>query len=188
MRYRSALTAVAVCCAAVLALASPAGAEDAPKRKPGLWRQTVSTSGLAVPPQSMSMCTDQSSDELIVRRAGSSEQCSQQSVRRQGNAFVVTAVCKDGDTTVRTHGTFTGDFSSHYSGEMRTSFDPPMRGVKEMSQRIDARWIGPCQPGQKPGDVTLEGVGGMNMNELMRADPEQMKQMMEQMQRMQPRP
>jgi hypothetical protein len=54
-----------------------------------------------------------------------------------------------------------------------------------MTQKVDARWIGPCKPGQKPGDVAVEGMGGMNMNEVMNADPRQMKEMMQKMQQMQ---
>jgi len=54
-----------------------------------------------------------------------------------------------------------------------------------MSQKIDARWVGACKPGQKPGDVVMEGMGGMNMNEMMNADPKKMQEMMRQMQQMQ---
>ena len=71
---------------------------------------------------------------------------------------------------------------------MRTTFDPPMQGMKEMTQKIDARWVGACKPGQKPGDVVMEGRSSMNMQELMKADPQKMQQMMEQMQRMQQPP
>lgn len=160
-----------------------ASTADAPKRKAGLWQQTMSGSGM--PAQTMSMCTDEKTDDLLQSKAQGAAQCSQQSIRSQGNAVVVEAVCKDGKTTIRTHGTFTGDFSSRYSGDMRHTFDPPMQGMKEMTQKIEARYLGACKPGQKPGDVAMEGMGGMNMNEMMNADPKQMKEMMQQMQKMQ---
>ena len=178
-------------CVSLSLLLLPAAiqAQDAPKRKPGLWQQTVTHAGGAgMPPQSMSMCTDEKTDNLFAERAGASQKCAQQSVRRQGNAFVVDAVCKDGATTVRTHGTFTGDFSSRYAGELRTTFEPPMHGMKEMTQKLEARWVGPCKPGQKPGDVVMEGRGGMNMQEMMGADPQKMKEMMLQMETMQQQP
>jgi len=166
-------------------LLPPALGQDMPKRKPGLWQQTVTMSGPGMPPQTMSMCTDEKTDSLISEQAGANKNCSQQSVRRQGSAYVVDAVCKDGSTTVRTQGTFTGDFTARYSGDLRTTFDPPMHGMKEMNQKIDARWVGPCKPGQKPGDVAMEGRGGMNMHELMKSDPQKMQEMMQQMQKMQ---
>jgi hypothetical protein len=168
---------------AALSIGAAAAPSDAPKRKPGLWQQSVSGSGM--PAQSMSMCTDEKTDDLLQSKANSAAQCSQQSVRRQGDAVIVEAVCKHGNTTVRTNGRFTGDFSSRYSGEMRSTFDPPMNGMKEMTQKMEARWIGPCRPGQKPGDVTVEGMGGVNMNEMMNADPKKMQEMMQQMQKLQ---
>ena len=173
-----------------LCIVAPTGADaqDVPKRKSGLWQQTVTTSSPGVPPQSMSMCTDEKTDNLMANQAGANQRCTQQSVRRQGNALVVDAVCKDANTTVHTHGTFTGDFTSRYAGEMRTTFEPPMHGMKEMTQKIEARWVGPCKPGQKPGDVVMEGMGGMNMQEMMGGDPQKMKELMQQMQKMQQQP
>ena len=179
--------ALAACALLAPVAAVPAASMDAPKRKPGLWQQTVTTTGMAVPPQSMSMCTDERTDDLIASRAGQSQDCQQQSIRREGDIFVIDAVCRSGNTTIRSHGRFSGDFSTRYSGELRSTFEPPMQGMKEMAQKIDARWVGPCKPGQKPGDVTLEGMGGMNMNEMMNADPHKMQEMMQQMQKGAPR-
>jgi len=102
-----------------LAAAANAASQDVPKRRPGLWQQTVTTTGMALPPQSMSMCTDEKTDDLITARAGESQSCERQSVRRDGSAFVVDALCRSGSTTIRTQGRFSGDFSSRYSGELR---------------------------------------------------------------------
>jgi hypothetical protein len=44
----------------------------------------------------------------------------------------------------------------------------------------EARWLGPCKPGQKPGDIIMPGVGKLNMEELMN-DP-QVKEMMKRQQ------
>jgi hypothetical protein len=164
-----------------------AAGSDAPKRKPGLWQQTLSTTGMPMPPQTMSICTDERTDDLVAARAGETQNCERQSFRRDGNAFVVDAVCRSGNTTVRTRGRFSGDFSTAYSGELRSTFEPPMEGMREMTQKIEARWLGPCKPGQKPGDVALEGMGQMNMQEMMKADPRRMEEMMRQMQQGAPR-
>lgn len=176
---------VALVLTALAAAFAYASAADMPKRKPGLWQQSMSGPGM--PAQTMSMCTDEKTDDLLQSKASGATQCSQQSVRRQGSSVIVEAVCKDGKTTIRTHGVFSGDFSSRYAGEMRSTFDPPMHGMKEMTQKIEARWLGACKPGQKPGDVTMESMGGasMNMNQMMNGDPKQMKEMMQQMQKLQ---
>ena len=158
-------------------------AAQAPKRKPGLWQQTVSGSGM--PPQTMGMCVDEKSDDLMASRAKQSQNCEQQAMRREGNAFVVESICRDQGTTVRTRGRFSGDFNTQYAGELRSTFEPPMQGMRESTHKIEARWVGPCRPGQKPGDVVMEGVGGMNVQEMMNADPQRMKEMMQQMQKMQ---
>ncbi len=177
--------AAVTACTLLIPSASAAGLSEAPKRKPGLWQQTLSASGVGMPPQTMSMCTDEKTDSLLESQATGSARCTQQSIRRQGNSVIVEAVCKDGATTVRTHGVFTGDFMSRYTGELRSTFDPPMQGMKEVTQKIEARWLGPCKPGQKPGDVVLQGMGGMNLNEMMNADPKKMQEMIQQMQKMQ---
>jgi len=168
-----------------LSLATDALAQSAPKRKPGLWQQSISHSTPGVPPTSMSMCTDEKTDDLLAQRAGGTERCTQQSMKQQGASYVVEAVCKDGNTTIRTRGVFSGDFSTRYTGELRSTFDPPMQGMREMTQKMEARWVGPCKPGQKPGDVVVEGMGTMNMNQMMGADPKAMQEMMQQIQQMQ---
>ena len=159
-------------------------AQDLPKRKPGLWQHNMTTTGGPMPPTSVTMCTDERMDKMLADRS-ESQRCSQQTVRRDGNAVVVEAVCTQQNTTVRTKGRFTGDFNAHYTGELHSTFDPPMHGMKETRQKIDARWMGPCKPGQKPGDVEVQGMGGMNMQEMMKGmDPKQMQEMMRQMEQM----
>ena len=166
-------------------LAAAQVAPDLPKRKPGLWQHNVTTVGAPAPPTSMTMCTDERMDKMLADRSDA-QRCSQQTVRRDGNAVVVEAVCTQQNTTVRTKGRFSGDFNANYSGEMHSTFDPPMQGMKESRQKIEARWLGPCKPGQKPGDVQMEGMaGGMNVHEMMKGmDPKQMEEMMRQMEKM----
>lgn len=174
------------------ASAQGGSAADLPKRKPGLWQHSMTTLGAPTPPTSVTMCTDERMDKMLADRS-ESQRCSQQTVRRDGNAVVVEAVCTQQNTTVRTKGRFTGDFNSNYTGEMHSTFDPPMHGMKESRQKIDARWLGPCKPGQKPGDVQVQGMGGVNMHEMMKGmdpqqmqgmDPKQMQEMMRQMEQM----
>ena len=162
----------------------PTLAQDLPKRKPGLWQHNMTTIGAPVPPTSVTMCTDERMDKMLADRSAN-ERCSQQTARRDGDAVVVEAVCTQQNTTVRTKGRFTGDFNSSYTGEMHSTFDPPMHGMKESRQKIEARWLGPCKPGQKPGDVQVQGAPGMNVQEMMKGmDPKQMEEMMRQMQQM----
>jgi len=45
----------------------------------------------------------------------------------------------------------------------------------------EARWLGPCKSGQKPGDVIMPGAQKFNMQEMMN-DP-QMREMMKRQQK-----
>ena len=148
MRIASFRATFVACALFAPVVATQAASMDTPKRKPGLWQQTVTTTGLAVPPQSMSMCTDEKTDDLIASRAGQAQECQQQSIRREGGAFVVDAVCRSGGTTIRTHGRFSGDFAIRYSGELRSTFEPPMQGMKETRRKSMRAGSAPASPGR----------------------------------------
>ena len=57
---------------------------------------------------------------------------------------------------------FSGDFTSQYTGETTITYEPAVLGTSEQKMTISARWLGPCEAGQEPGDVILPG--GMKMN------------------------
>ena len=56
-----------------------------------------------------------------------------------------------------------------------------MQGMSESNMTQEARWLGPCKAGQKPGDVIMPGMGGVNINDMMK-DPK-MQEMMRKQQR-----
>lgn len=170
--------ALGIATSGMLVTGDEVSAQTAPKRKPGLWQQNMTSTAAQMPPMSMTMCTDEKADDLLASKATGAQQCSQPTSRREGNAYVFEAVCKDGATTVKARGRFTGDFNSQYSGEIHYTFDPPQRGMKEMTQKLEARWLSACKPGQKPGDVVVDGMGGMNINQMMGGDPKRMQEMM----------
>jgi hypothetical protein len=43
---------------------------------------------------------------------------------------------------------------------MTTKFSPPMSGMAESKMNFQARHTGPCAPGQKPGDIAVQGMPG----------------------------
>ncbi|HEY2254186.1 MAG TPA: hypothetical protein VGI11_00995, partial [Variovorax sp.] len=65
-------------------------------------------------------------------------------------------------TTATTHSVITGDFNTAYHMESRSTYSPPMMGRSEGAIAMDAKWLGPCQAGQKPGDMMMPN--GMKMN------------------------
>jgi hypothetical protein len=127
-------------------------AADPPKRKSGLWHVVMTAEG--APKMQFHECVDRDSDDLA--KPGDGSTCSKLEVRRQGASYVVESVCKEDGSTATTRTVFTGNFEAAYNAESKTSFRPPMQGMAELTQKVEARWMdAACKPGQEPGDMTL---------------------------------
>jgi hypothetical protein len=117
----------------------------------------------------MQQCVDQKSDDISKMQEAKSN-CTKNVVRREGDKIVAESVCKMEGTTATTRTVFSGQFDSAYKADIRSTYDPPMHGMRESSSMIEAKWLGPCLAGQKAGDIVMPGMpGGMpNMEELMK--------------------
>jgi hypothetical protein len=155
---------------AAAALAGGALAADTPKRKSGLWEINTQMEGMPSM-GAMQQCIDQNTDDLMQQSAKKEKiDCSVMDVKPQGNKLTMHSVCKFEGTTATTDAVFIGAFYSAYKGDMKTRYNPPMHGVSESKMIMEARWLGPCKPGQKPGDVIMPNMKNMNINEMMK-DP-----------------
>lgn len=145
-----------------------AASSDAPKRKSGLWEMKMSD-GHMPGGMTMQQCVDQKSDDISKMQEAKSN-CTKNVVRREGDKIVAESVCKMEGATATTRTVFTGNFDSAYKAEIRSTYNPPMHGMRESSSTIAAKWLGPCLAGQKAGDMVMPGMpGGMpNMEELMK--------------------
>lgn len=167
---------------AAASLAGGALAADMPKRKSGLWEINMKMDG-APSMGSMQQCIDQNTDNLMQQKARDHKQdCSVMDIKPSGNKVAIHSVCKLEGSTATTDGVFEGAFDSSYKGTMKTRFSPPYHGMSESNMTQEARWLGPCKPGQKPGDVIMPNMGGMNINEMMK-DPKMQEMMRKQLQR-----
>jgi hypothetical protein len=131
----------------------------------------------------MQMCVDQASDSLMQERAREKVNCLVTDVSRDAGKVTIHSVCKLDGTTATTDAIITGDFDSTYRKDMQIRYNPPQRGRSEMKMTQEARWLGPCKPGQKPGDVMvprMPPVNTGNMQEMMK-DP-QVREMMKRQQ------
>jgi Protein of unknown function (DUF3617) len=167
MHRRLAILAVLAGC---LLGATPALALDMPARKPGLWQLTMSFEGRNIPAQSMKQCIDAASDRLMSANYGGSPQqsCDKQTVSRAGAGIVADSVCHFGGATTTSHAVISGDFNSAYTMQVTSKRQGPalpgMPAGGESHMSIAAKWLGPCAPGQRPGDVIM--ANGMKMNVL----------------------
>lgn len=167
-------------------LAATAGAADLPRRKSGLWE--IRTEMTGVPARGpIQMCIDQASDNLMQERARDKSNCPVMDVSRGAGAVTIHSVCKHDGVTATSDAVITGNFDSAYRNDMRVRYDPPQQGMSETKLTQEARWLGPCKPGQKPGDIVMPGMPPMNagnMQEMMK-DP-QVREMMKRQQQGRP--
>lgn len=169
--------------AMLCALATAAAAQDAPRRKSGLWEVSMSSPQMPKPMVSR-QCVDEKTDDMSrASSRGGAEKCSKKSVRREGGNVVFESVCQVEGSTATSRGVFSGDFASAYKGEMTTKFVPPLHGMAESRMSFQARLTGPCAPGQKPGEVTMQGMPGGAGARAGKMSPDEQRRMIEEMQR-----
>lgn len=179
--FRSTISLLAFGLAAA-SLAGAAAAADMPKRKPGLWEINMRMEG-APSMGPMQQCIDQNTDNLMQQQAKKGKtDCSVMDIKPSGNKVSIHTVCKIDGSTATTDGVFEGAFDSSYKGTLKTRFNPPMHGMSESNMTQEARWLGACKPGQKPGDVIMPNMGSVNINEMMK-DPKMQEMMKRQQQR-----
>lgn len=85
------------------------------------------------------------------------------------------------------HTVMSGDFQSAYQMDNTTTFEPPLQGMKEMKSTMKVRHLGACKADMKPGDMTVNGMKlgqGGAPGQAPKMSPEDMKRMMEAMQKM----
>ena len=103
---------------ALLALAYTAttfsAPNDMPTRKSGLWEIKMQSPEMPQPMQSQH-CIDEKTDNLLLQQgqAQAQQQCSKNSMRKEGDKIIVESVCKFDATTATTKAVFSGDFSRH---------------------------------------------------------------------------
>lgn len=163
----------------IAASASLAAALDLPIRKSGLWELKMEfAAGGGAPAQVMKQCVDPESDRLMnLNFGGSNEQyCSKNDVSRNGSTMTVDSICKFGEATTTSRAVVTGSFDSAYTVQVTSKRvgGPPLPGVKpgtETRMTISAKWLGPCEKGQRPGDVVMGNGMTMNVLDLQKLRP-----------------
>ena len=162
-------------------LSTAADAADMPKRKPGLWEiQMRMDNAPSMGP--VQQCIDRDTDNLVQQDARKQKNdCSVMDAKTSGNRVTVHSVCKMENSVATTDGVFEGNFETGYKGTLKTRYAPPYHGMSESNMTQEARWLGPCKPGQKPGDVIMPNMGGVNVQQMMN-DPK-MQEMMRRQQR-----
>jgi hypothetical protein len=141
----------------------------APHRKPGLWEMHQSVSGIDRVITS-TLCIDEATEKkMSVWSTGADQKvCSTGAITRLPDGSLrVTSTCNMGSagTSVST-ATVSGDFNDRYRVHVDSTVTgaavPQMNGQHTMI--VDAQWKGACPAGQVGGDMTMPGVGKINIS------------------------
>jgi hypothetical protein len=156
-------------------IASSAAATELPTRKAGLWDLKMAFEGRNLPAQTMQHCVDAQTDKLMNSNFGgmSKDACSKQDVKQSGGTITIDSVCKFGAATTTSHAVVTGSFDSAYTVKVTSTREggpqaPGARPGQASTMSIEAKWLGPCKPGQKPGDIVMANGRTMNVLDMQK--------------------
>lgn len=151
-------------CALAL-LTMGATADELPLRKPGLWEMKIAKVGSQLPALTTQQCTDPSVDKEMVNTVSpiAKQICSKQSLQKTATGYVNDTVCTVAGATITSHSEISGDFDSAYTVTTEAKTDKGPEQLRDTTTKIEAKWLGDCKPGQKPGDIVMPG-GGFKLN------------------------
>jgi Protein of unknown function (DUF3617) len=150
-----------------------AEAQNLPTRRAGLWEIRMTEEGRNTPPQVMQQCIDAKTDQMMNAFGGGlgAELCSKQEIRKVGATLVINAECEVGPMRSVSESVVSGDFNSNYTVRVTTTVEGLPAAARELvggTRVIQARWIGACKLGQRPGDIAMSDGRTMNIFELKR--------------------
>jgi hypothetical protein len=154
--------------AGVLALSSAASADELPTRKAGLWEMKVVKVGGVVPEMTMQHCTDPTTDKEMNNSVSpiAKQICTKQDVQKTATGYVTDSVCSVAGVSMTTHADIVGDFNSGYTLTSTSHSDKGPTGKPlDATTKIEAKWVGDCKPGQKPGDIVMPGGFKLNVKD-----------------------
>ena len=150
--------------------AAGARADEMPVRKPGLWEMKIAKTGSVLPEMTMQHCTDETTDKQMSTAFSpmAKEACSKRDIAKTATGYTSDSVCSVGGATMTSHADVTGDFNSAYTVKSTAHSDKGAGGVHDVTSTIEARWLGPCKPDQKPGDIVMPGGFKLNLKDAER--------------------
>lgn len=143
----------------------PAGADELPIRKPGLWDIKIKLTGGAAPTAMMRHCTDESVDRKMSTMFNplAPAPCTTSNILKERDHYTIDSSCSADDKTVKVHSDVSGDFQSSYTVVTDTKIqDDPDSDPTLTSMTLEGKYAGACKAGQKPGDVIM--AGGLKVN------------------------
>jgi Protein of unknown function (DUF3617) len=147
---------------------SVARADELPMRKAGLWEMKMVRVGSMLPEMTLQHCTDETTDKDMSTAFApmSQEICSKRDVEKTATGYVSDSVCSVGGLSMTSHADITGDFNSAFTVKSTShSEGGPSVVPREVNMTVEAKWLGPCRPDQKPGDIVMPGGFKLNVKD-----------------------
>jgi len=123
-----------------------AHADEPGLRKAGQWQVTMTgPDGKAKPAQNF--CWGPASINDVTKGM---ESCSKRDINKTGDVTVIDAMCTKGNQQITMHITITAASDRAYHSEMHMAYSPGIGNMTSVDVASDAKWLGPCPPGQTP--------------------------------------
>jgi len=145
-----------------------AGAVEMPLRKAGLWEMKMVRTGSPMPEMTMHHSTDETTDKDMATSFSpmSKEICSKQDIQKTSTGYVTDSVCSVAGVSMTSHSEIAGDFNSAYTVRTTSHSEHGPAGMpRDATTTIEAKWLGACKPGQKPGDIVMPGGFKLNIKD-----------------------
>src|SRR5215475_3081110 len=161
------LLSLGFCGSALALLTAVACAEELPVRKAVLWEMKIVKVGSQLPEMKMQHCTDATTDKDMANSVSplAKQICSKQDVVKTASGYVSDSVCTVGGVSMTSHSEITGDFNSAYSVTTKAHMDKGPDQLRDTTTTIEAKYLGDCKLGQKPGDIVMPGGFKLNVKD-----------------------
>jgi Protein of unknown function (DUF3617) len=137
-----------------------ARAVEMPIRKAGLWEMKIVRTGSPEPEMTTQHCTDEITDKDMDSAFSppSKETCSKHEIQKTATGYVTDSICTVGSASMTSHSDITGDFNSAYTVKSTSHIERGPAGLpRDFTATTEAKWLGACNPDQKPGDIVMPG-------------------------------
>jgi hypothetical protein len=158
-RREDAVSRISIAFGAFVTLSAvSASAADFPTRKAGLWEITIAGAHSV----KVRQCSNAASDKAMAQAGiGLPSGCAKRDVRQSDGTITIDSVCRSsaGKTTA-SRIVITGSLESKYTMTVTSQAPGTSTGP---TMTLYAERLGPCEPGQKPGDVIMPNGTKINL-------------------------
>ena len=154
--------------ALVLGAAVPGAAlaADLPPRKAGLWEIKMNFEGRPGT-QAIQQCIDPETDAIMQSSATNiGSQCSKRDIVKSGDTTTIDSVCTVAGHEASSHAVVKGSFDSDYTMTVTSKSD-----AGGINLTVTGKWLGPCEAGQRPGDLILPNGLKLNLKDMGKSFP-----------------